>query len=1529
MQIFKKIFFIFLYCFFIISTNQAQVNLQTGSATVNLPIFNWQDSKSRLNTSISLNYNSSNGLRVSDVASNVGQGWNLMAEGVITRMQVGEPDDQFPQDIGETKYPAGYLHPNRNKLPEDGCPTALTRYPIYGEQNRLYKQHNALAEDRELDYFSFQFNGKSGLFILDKETGKGVSLEDNKMEISFNLSSSFMIYNGYKIRTRISSFTIKDENGFIYRFNKIGLTKILKPEYCDAGLTYKLQPKLEDDGVYNETLFDNGVPDPYIINSWYLTEVEDVLTHRKILYNYGIRAVDAFAGRDLAIYQKPNVSPFTGLFWSSYAVISHKRSITVTPEISNIVFPDGHLVYFNHQTEDRIDLKGEHALSSIDIKYKTLDVTKYTFNTSYFILKRIGKPISDFEKKAARLCLVSLKKAGPGLKDEDIPYIFDYYKGSTTTSDDVIPPPFSPIKDIWGYYNGDNSKAFDPNFGISLYSSLSSMNINELKGLAFLRNNSNDIELNPKSGYARNGLLRQIIYPTGGTLTYEYVQNEGLLVGQQRVVGGVHVSKTKVSDGGFSNDCNNPIETNYNYVSENNESSLWGLEMPQNMMLMESHYKPEYKYWSYSFPIGKCGYKYKFPGILSIEEAFSLTDGQKLLVALSSILDVVGTVMGVINVIQVIAMTTGAPWVSFALNMISGLLDIVLTCIVSQEKDFLTKVYYNADLNASNPLPVQYKRVEVIPKTGDIGKTIYEFTNDADYPIWELTNPIHSMQQRYGTWAYGLPKKVLIQNASGQPIKETITNYYFFSSKEPKITYKYYWSCKCQLNKTTSQRNVDWEDPSKYLGNMTKSSAGDIAAYIYKMYLGHAELNAVTEKVFDNIDPTKFSTSKTEYYRDDNNLPYYLNNNMVITKSDGTIEKITQSYSAQYSNSNQVNLSALASQNILTMPVSKKSFIKAPESSTEYLLSSTYTDYRITSNGDYKPEYVFDLPLNKPHLNNSSNNPNYIQKAFFMYNTEGDIIGQMDEGLHKVSYLYDYGVPKSVDANLNRDKKVVATLVNANPLERSAYSSFESEETSIGGWDLTGTAVFRKDLAVTGNVSLQLQSGNSLSATISGILNNPTQAYRLSFWSTANLSLPSYANLVKSSPVINGFTYYEYNINAGTSVVTIQGNAIIDEVRLYPATARMTTTTSDPLLGKTSECDENNRITYYEYDGLGRMKLIKDENRHIVKMYEYGKAKQKGCPGNYSNAAIDAYFTKNDCQPGYMGTEVHYPTIPAGKYTSDESQEEVDAQVEAELGTLGQAYANTHGQCIKIWKNGPQSQNFITQGCSNGQIGGTVTYTVPADRYTSLIDQQHADQFALDEIIANGQGYANAPANRVCISTTNPIWEAQDGDPTFCIAGFLWVQMTNINPNSPTYKSTTLIRTEQTCTTSTGGGGVKGCQILQLRTSSYYSLIGSSIKTRNTDTIDFNLIIQLNENALETLAWRSGVNLADVPHKCIEEANDNVPDTNPRTIPLWENGRFWNIIIAPDRSFTVKLIDGILPTNLQSIEWAGWYKLSE
>ncbi|MBC7934220.1 MAG: hypothetical protein H7Y86_02510 [Rhizobacter sp.] len=1412
---------VFLLCLNVLLKVSGQVNFQTGSATHSIPIFGWEDHKSRLASIISLDYNSGNGLKAGDVASNVGQGWNLMAGGVITRMQNGEPDDQKPYNIGSSetwddtkKYPAGYLYASFDIT--KGVSTSINQYPLFKAKNVVYKQFNDVAADKELDRFAFSFNGRSGVFVLDKTTNKGLLLEDSRIKIWFVKNEN---NSSQQIRTTIVTFYIQDENGSIYKFSKFSKTKILKTNYCNPELTQALtQPNFKNDRTYYESAFEDAqIVNPYIINEWYLEEIEDALTHRKITFTYVNRSIDAKAG--IAITHYNNVGD------KNYSVVSYGRSKTETPELSTIVWPDGYQLTLNYG-QARVDMNGSYAMNSIDIKYAGRVSSRYELTTSYFIRNRIGTPKTVYQKNNARLCLLSVKKILPDLKGDEPPCVFSYYMGSSAP-DDVVPAPFTHLKDIWGFYNGSNSKDFN-NAVFPILNDVSMLNNSQLKGLCFLRNGSNDPALNPKDGYAKNGLLKQIIYPAGGSIKYEYEQNTAVMVGQsgQGMVGGVHVSKTSVADGGFSNDCNNALITHYKYTLDDayTQSSLWGVEVPKNSMTVLSHYSPADKYFYYKpiFDMG-CKYRYQNPGILSRDQAIDLTGRQKFLLALSGVMSVVSAVTQVFDIISVCMSATPAAIVAIVLDVIGTVVNIVLTCFTDPSDNSTTHMYYNSDVNGSNALPSQFSRVETKEGSGANGRTVMEFTSSADYAIWEPTNPTYSMKQRFAPYAYGLEKKTTVYDAGNNKVKEIENTYDYSNAKwvqhftyhhPPILEIRNFPSCKYLVKKSVSKRSDEWTNPNNHLYPLTyfNTSNSDILVDIYDPIVGRVELETSYERTYKPGQSVEFVQTKKDYWYSDVNYAVSMTQTF---GSDGTIYWTYYKYNSDfvdYPGVSMGTLNNLTSNNIYNELVSVSNWIKDPLAGGQYMLNEKVTEFQVLANGDVRPYRTLEQKFAKPQLAYeitttalmypgpayatiwgayaypapyTAPNFNYKETERFYYDNASNLIGIKDEGGRTVKHIYDYD-----------DRHIAATITNVDPVnDVCAYSSFET--SSFGGFTYTGAgpnyALAGKS---TGKRCLVLSNSRSLSINI-----NPSKRYRLTFYGAGTMAAVSNATL--QSTYFNPATtfYFEYLTNPGATSITITGatasaSSKVDELRLYPIEGRMKTVTMDPLVGKLSDADENTRITSYEYDNNSRLRYIKDDNGVIVKMYEYNFSKKPACPVTYTHLEVSETFTKNNCGAGTIGSDVTY-TIPAGTYTSTHSQEAVDAMVDNDLEMNGQNHANSAGSCIPVFYNDAKATNFSKEDCPLGYIGSTVTYSVPANRYRSFVDKADANRMAQEEIDANGQAWANTPGVSSCIINTTAQWEGTGC--TQCVNNQNSVQVRDINPNSATYGQTQWVQTTDPC----------------------------------------------------------------------------------------------------------------------------------
>jgi YD repeat-containing protein len=196
------------------------------------------------------------------------------------------------------------------------------------------------------------------------------------------------------------------------------------------------------------------------------------------------------------------------------------------------------------------------------------------------------------------------------------------------------------------------------------------------------------------------------------------------------------------------------------------------------------------------------------------------------------------------------------------------------------------------------------------------------------------------------------------------------------------------------------------------------------------------------------------------------------------------------------------------------------------------------------------------------------------------FDQQGNIIQKHEQGGKNYTYIWDYQKVYPIAEVINADSPSVA------------YTSFEGD--GLGGWTLTGGSTISTNSVITGS---KICSGG-VAKTV------PAGNYILSLWASGTVTVNGQtATALLTSKKDAGWHYYEWKLQGVTSVQVSGSN--IDEVRLYPAAAQMSTFTYSPLTGVTSRTDAAGRITYYEYDGLGRLKTVSDQDGNIVKTVDY------------------------------------------------------------------------------------------------------------------------------------------------------------------------------------------------------------------------------------------------------------------------------------------------------------------------------------
>jgi hypothetical protein len=316
-----------------------------------------------------------------------------------------------------------------------------------------------------------------------------------------------------------------------------------------------------------------------------------------------------------------------------------------------------------------------------------------------------------------------------------------------------------------------------------------------------------------------------------------------------------------------------------------------------------------------------------------------------------------------------------------------------------------------------------------------------------------------------------------------------------------------------------------------------------------------------------------------------------------------------------------------------------------------------------------------------------------------------------------------------IDSSYN----IIAKADNATA-DKIAYSSFEDKSNGNWSYDTSGI------VTTEGRTG-----GRSYNGTITktGLASDN---YLVTLWAkgSGNITVNGSNQAISSS-----WQPYEWKLTSATSVtITTNGNKV-DEVRLHPQAALMTTVTFKNAAQLAAQNSVNAQSTFYEYDVFNRLHTTRDNDNNIIKTSQYSYKTP------YASAAQSGSFTPG-CPDHYVPAGNVTYNVAAGKYTSLISTADATAKAVHDLNTLGYFYATDHGTCLPLYYNDEMSRTYTKNNCPNDyeSPGGTnVVYTVVANQYSTTVSKAAANAMAAADTVASGQAYANA--NGVCLWRMN------------------------------------------------------------------------------------------------------------------------------------------------------------------------------
>lgn len=1125
--------------------------LYTGGLQVSLPVYTLNSSE--LQVPISISYTAANGVRPTDPNSTVGMDWMLVAGGSITRTVRGLPDDVTNGYIGTNQE--GTIVVN-----DYNSPNAAT---TQGFNNSYNLSASKPVVDGEPDIFVISTPYFSAQFTIDPQTGNAVFAGGNNgLQIVHNL------YNN-SVGNPPNSITVIDPKGTQYIFGSkdVGYTTT---KFFGTSLSY--------------------------ISTWYLDQIITLNSKDVVNFTY-------MTGKDDSVYTYTQPVDFTAVF-SGFVTLPPPSPPTSgsTPDVDNRTFQVGLAVYNAPKYIQTISTRQGEA----DFFYSSPgNAYVYTSNPpelSSIVIKQFN-PITNSNSTVLRTYNLSFSEIETGLWGYTPPFNFwpawsDYYRrllnsitvtGNTTATStpltlynlsyyQVLPYPnlsVPNVRDYWGYPNANpvnspNSSAYASIVDAYAYN----LGNQRLPASIAVPGQSQNIPM------AALFALESIGQLSGATMTINYQQNDYYNGSANVQVGGTRVSSiVKQLPTGET------LTTSYNYdnASGNSTGQLWS-DLYSKVTMYFGTVCCDLLALSYS------------------QSPYGIADENDVMVGYSSV--------KVTN-----------PNGGYTVNNFTNF---------SNYPDVLSEPSNYATLNTSSTYNTYvseqlssfaYKRglsTSTIAYNAN-GDTVSQDINS--YGSLDAQPAVKEIGMQDNTWWQNLSKSYSTTNVLGA------VNIYHSNIENWRLL-------------QTIHRDYDQVTPSKYLQTTT--------TYTYTPDERQIRSISTTDSKLQNY-------TRTFYYSGDANYPTQVTIPFVTTAEQNALAALAAPGTRTAPG---INASGLLVHEV----DSRNGTIHQTHHTYSAVPLGTATNYYVTTNTTYTGSAVaiqqftnYDASTSQPISTNLA--AGKATSTAYGYNASFPLV-KIENAVNTASYtnqtttLTNYlNIPPNTWGPQTVNFTTTATGTITISMPPGSYLGGAGGVTCFFSFSLTNAA--SNSLCESSVSGYTCDVGNSYSysnmpagnytLSVSAQTNTATSTVPVDYTYQGNQVVPSGSaefffegfeqntlatagNAHTGSMYYNGSYYVPYsppnsrkyiiqwwnlsgsgqwvfNQQPYTTNMTLTGP--VDDVRVFPSDALMTTYTYSPLLGTTSETDPSGKSKIYDFDGLGRLLDIRDQYGNLVKQYSY------------------------------------------------------------------------------------------------------------------------------------------------------------------------------------------------------------------------------------------------------------------------------------------------------------------------------------